>query len=159
MVNSAWFLRFPSTASLALRQSYCFQFLLHWTDVSFSWFYPLPCTFPSASQLSLSFLYRISFAFSFQFPFTFVPSQCLRLLALRNPLYPKKESFVDIFLSHSVTSAFTALPHYYGLICNLHLINFPCLSTCSALLFFSKRRYRSSRVKSICLNWNPSVLT
>jgi len=55
--------------------------------------------------------------------------------------------------------AFTTLHHYYGLICNLHLVSLSCLSTCSALLFFSKRRYRSSRVKSICLNWNPSVLT
>jgi len=35
---------------------------------------------------------------------------------------------------YNVASAFTALDHYYGLICNLHHVHLPCLSTRSILL-------------------------
>lgn len=83
----AWLLRCPSTASLALRQSYCFRFLLHWTDVFsrrlfFHW--SLRSRWPfSFRYLSLT---KSRFPVIFHFLSTFVPSQVFRLLALKTPL-------------------------------------------------------------------------
>jgi len=83
----AWLLRYPSTASLALRQSYYFRSLLHWTDV-FSrrlffhwrlrsrWHFSFRC-------LSLT---KAFFPVGSHFLSTFVPSQVFRLLALKTSL-------------------------------------------------------------------------
>ena len=83
----AWLLQFPSTASLARRQSYCFRFLLHWTDVFsrrlfFHW--------SLRSRWRFSFRY-LSFTKAFfpvgsHFLSTFVPSQVFKLLALKTSL-------------------------------------------------------------------------
>jgi len=83
----AWLLRCPSTASLALRQSYCFRFLLHWTDVFSSWLLFHWCI---RSRWPFSFRYlsltKSRFPVSFHFLSTFVPSQVFRLLALKTSL-------------------------------------------------------------------------
>jgi len=89
-------------------------------------FLPLVITFPLAFQLPLSFLDKGLLSCWFPFSIYLRPFASFQAFGFENP----------IATVCNVASAFTALCHYYGLICNLHHVHLPCLSTCSMLLFF-----------------------
>src|SRR6056297_2535501 len=87
-------------------------------------FLPLVVTFPLAFQLPLSFLDKVPLSCQFPFSIYLRPFASFQAFGFEN----------SIATGCNVASAFAALCHYYGLICNLHHINRSCLSTCSILL-------------------------